>query len=152
MARALMAAALALLLPEPATAQSCRDYPSGALVARIKTRVEALRRIEREAADRTIGLDTRPYDWLLGQARGAADAIADPAALAAEDALARCRNYIRPVRRECAGAAAMLVRMLEELDAGAASRESKAAYAQAMPQCERHMKLAPLSTPLRTTD
>lgn len=152
MAWALTAAVLALLLPAPAGAQTCRDYPSAALVAQIKTRVEALRRIEREAADRVRGLDTRPYDWLLDQGRAGASAIADPAALAAEDALKRCRNYIRPVRRDCAGAAAALVRLIEELDVGAASSESKAAYAQAMPQCERHMKLSPLSTPLRTTD
>ena len=149
-----LAVFLALLLSASAEAQSlsCRGYPSAATVAQIKMRVEVLRRIEREAHDRTIGLDTRPYEWLLSQARSDPTAIADPAALAAEAALNRCRNHIRPLRRFCAGAAAVLVRMIEELAADGATRESKQAYMETMPQCERWLGLMPLNTSLRTTD
>jgi hypothetical protein len=145
---------LALLLSAPAEAQSlsCRGYPSAVLVAQIKGRIEALRRLEREAEDRTVGLDTRPYEWLLSQARGAPAAIADPAALAAEAALSRCRNYIRPLRRVCVASAAMLVRMIEELAAGGATRESKQAYMEVMPRCETWLGLMPLNTSLRMTD
>ena len=156
MHRAVMLAVVAALaaVSEPAAAQvySCRGYPPAAVVSQIKTRVEALRMIEREAADRMAGLDTRSYEWLLERARTGAGVIDDPVALAAEDDLKRCRNYIQPVRRDCAGLAAMLVRVIEELAGGAASKESKQAYAQAMPQCERSMRLTPLNTALRTTD
>jgi hypothetical protein len=152
-ASAFVAAVLAML-STPAAAQiySCRGYPSPAVVAQIKARVEALRRIEREAADRVVGLDTRPYDWLLAQARAGEATLADPVLLAAEDDLKRCRNYIRPLRRSCAAAAAALVRVIEDLVAGDATRDAKQAYAQAMPNCEQETKLAPLSTSLRTLD
>jgi hypothetical protein len=151
---AVLAVILAALLSAPAEAQSlsCRSYPTAVIVSQIKGRVEALRRIEREADDRAIGLDTRPYEWLLSQARAGPSAIADPAALAAEAALNRCRNHIRPLRRICAGAAAMLVRMIEELAADGVTKESKQAYVDAMPQCETWLGLMPLNTTLRTTD
>jgi hypothetical protein len=138
----------------PAAAQmySCRGYPPREVVAEIKVSVEALRRIEREAADRGAGLDTRPYEWLLDQARAAESAIAVPSLLAAEDELERCRNSITRVRRGCAGAAAALVRVIEELVADKASRERRLAYAQVMPHCERWMSLAPLKTTFRVTD
>jgi hypothetical protein len=151
---AVVAVILAVLSSAPAKAQSlsCRSYPTAVIVSQIKNRVEALRRIEREAHDRAIGLDTRPYEWLLSQARAGPAAIADPAALAAEAALSRCRNHIRPLRRVCAGAAAMLVRMIEELAADGVTKESKQAYVEAMPQCETWLGLMPLNTSLRTTD
>ena len=154
MARGAALAVLALLLPAPAEAQSvsCCGYPPAAMVSQIKSRVEALRLIERETHDRTIGLDTRPYDWLLDRARASATAIADPAALAAEAALSACRNHIRPLRRVCAGAAAMLVRLIEELAADGVTKESKQAYVEAMPQCETWLGLIPLNTSLRATD
>jgi hypothetical protein len=147
-------AAVVAMLSTPAAAQvySCRSYPPPAVVAQLKARVEALRRIEREAADRLVGLDTRPYDWLLAQARDGAAAIADTALLAAEGDLKRCRNFIRPIRGHCAAAASGLVRVMEELVAGDATKDAKQAYAQAMPNCEQGMKLMPLSTTLRTTD
>ena len=149
-----LAVILAVLLSTPAEAQSlsCRSYPSAMIVSQIKSRIEALRRLEREADDRAIGLDTRPYEWLLSQARASPAAIADPAALAAEAALSRCRNYIRPLRRVCAAASAMLVRIIEELEAGSVTKESKQAYVEAMPQCETWLGLMPLNTSLRTTD
>ena len=61
-------AALAAVGSEPAAAQSLflpRISAGGAELSQIKTRVEALRLIEREAADRMAGLDTRSYEWLL---------------------------------------------------------------------------------------
>jgi hypothetical protein len=154
MVRAATLAVFAVLLSAPAEAQSlsCRSYPTAVIVFQIKSRVEALRRIEREADDRSIGLDTRPYEWLLGQARTGPTAIADPAALAAEAALSRCRNHIRPLRRVCAGAAAMLVRLIEELAVGGVTLESKQAYMEVMPQCETWLGLMPLNTTLRMTD
>ena len=154
MARGAALAVLALLLAAPAEAQSvsCRGYPPAAMVSQIKSRVEALRLIEREAHDRTIGLDTRPYDWLLDRARASTTAIADPAALAAEVALSACRNHIRPLRRVCAAAAAMLVRLIEELAANGVTRESKQVYVEAMPRCEAWLGLVPLTTRLRTAD
>ena len=151
---AITAVILAALSSASAKAQSlsCRSYPTAVIVFQVKSRVEALRRIEREADDRAIGLDTRPYEWLLSQARAGPTAIADPAALAAEAALSRCRNHIRPLRRVCAGAAAMLVRMIEELAADGVTKESKQAYVEAMPQCETWLGLMPLNTSLRTID
>ncbi len=128
---------------------SCRGYPSRTILAEIKLQVETLRRTEREAADRLVGLDTRPYDWLLDQARTAESETAVPALLAAEDALSRCRNFILPLRRGCAVAAAALVRVIEGIVAGEASGEAKKAYAQTMPHCERAVSVTPLDTTLR---
>jgi hypothetical protein len=138
--------------PAPASAYSCRGYPPAALLVQIKTRVEALRRIEREAADRLVGLDTRPYDWLLEQARAAEAAIAEPVALAAEDELRRCRNFILPLRRDCTKAATALVRVIDELNSGEASKEAKQALAQTMPNCERMFRFMPLDTRLRMAE
>jgi hypothetical protein len=152
-AAALLAVLVAALLsPVPAGAApqdaSCRNYPPRAVLADIKARVEAMRRIEREAADRLVGLDTRPYPWLLGQAQDAEAAIAVPALLTAEqDLLQRCP--VPPLRRDCAAAAAALVRAIKELVATEASNEAKMAVAQAMPSCERAAGLKPLDTALR---
>lgn len=148
----IVAAALLAMRSTPSMAQvySCRGYPTRTVTAELKSQAEALRRIERESADRLIGLDTRPYDWLLAQARAAEAAIAVPARLAAEQALSRCRNAIRPMRGDCALAAAALVRVVAELGEGEATADAKAAYAQAMPTCERGFGLTPLETALRT--
>jgi hypothetical protein len=129
---------------------SCRRYPPRAVLAEIKGRVETLRRTEREAADRLIGLDTRPYDWLLGQARSAEAVIAVPALLAAEgEALQKCRVFIPPLRRDCAIAAGALVRVIEDLVAGEPTNEARMALAQTMPHCERAAGLTPIDTALR---
>lgn len=138
-----------LATPAPAQVYSCRGYPPPDVLAAIRTDVEALRRLETESADRLTGADTRTFDWLLGQARAAEASIADPALLAAEDALARCRNFVRPLRRDCAAGAAALVRVIAELAAGQATDEAKVAYAQAMPRCERSASLKPHNTSLR---
>jgi hypothetical protein len=128
---------------------SCRGYPPATVTAQISARVEALRRLEREAADRIVGLDTRPYDWLLEQAKAAEAAIAVPALLAAEAVLHACRNFIQPIRNKCAIGAGGLVRVLSELLTGDATAEAKMAYAQSMPPCERMLNIKPIDTALR---
>jgi hypothetical protein len=156
-----VALAFAVLLPFDVEAASCRGYPQG-IRAAIKKQVEALRALEREAADRLKGLDTRPFDYLLGQARAAAGVIGDKDALAAEEGLSRCPLSIPPVRRVCTEAAHALVVLIEQQAAGSATTqvkqaevkqaEAKQAYARAMPQCERWMDFAPLVTVFRASD
>jgi hypothetical protein len=146
-------AALATVLSvSGATAAApCRNYP--ALAARaIKARVEALRLVEREAADRLSGLDTRPFSFLFGQARAGADAIGEARALEDEDGLDRCPEPVPHVRRMCATAARALAVALEEQNSGAASTISKQIYAQAMGICEGFTGLAPLRTAWRTSE
>ena len=144
-------AVVALLLLSPAVAQaaSCRNY-GPEVQAAIKSPVESLRLVEHEAADRIAGLDTRPFDQLLGQARAAVAVIADKSGLDKEDALKRCRNYIRPIRRTCAAAGEALVAVIASHATGTSDKASKQVYATAMTQCERFMGLAPLKTALRT--
>ena len=120
--------------------------------AAIKKHVETLRALEREAADRLKGLDTRTFDYLLGQTRAVVRVIADKDALAAEEELSRCRESIPPVRRVCAEAAQALVSLIEARAAGATDKAPKQVYAQAMPQCERWMDFLPLNTVFRTPD
>jgi hypothetical protein len=146
-------AALILIacLPIDVEAASCRGYPQDVRVA-IKKHVEALRALEREAADRLKGLDTRTFEYLLVQARGTAAAITDKDAMAKEEGLERCRDGAPPVRRTCAEAAQALVSVIEEQVAGAASKASKQSYAEAMPRCERWMNVMPLSTVFRASD
>jgi len=146
-------AALAVLaaFPFDVEAASCGSYPKDIRVA-IKKHVETLRALERETTDRLKGLDTRTFDYLAAQARAASGAIADKNALAAEEELSRCRESIPPVRRVCAQAAQALVSLIDERVAGAANKAATQLYAQAMPQCERWMDLAPLSTVLRIPD
>lgn len=129
----------------------CRGYP--ALTARvIKARVEAVRLVEQEAADRLLGLDTRPYPYLAAQARAAAAAIGQAQALQEEDELDRCPDPVPHVRRLCATAALALASAIEEQEAGAASTASRRAYAQAMAICEGHMGLIPARSRFRTLD
>jgi hypothetical protein len=152
MALWLLAGAMLAAPATPASAQlySCRGYPPSEVLSQVKAQVEVLRRLEREAADRLSGADTRTFEWLLGQTRAAAAAIAVPALLAAEGELDRCRNLVRPLRRECANAAAALVRLIERLAANEPADEAKAAYAQAVPACERSCGLKPIDTAFRT--
>jgi hypothetical protein len=134
-----------------AAAAPCRNYPAAAARA-IKPRVEALRLVEREAADRLTGLDTRPFPFLVGQARAAASAIGEVRALQDEDGLDRCPDAVPRVRRVCVIAALALAGALEEQAAGAVSQISKQIYAQAMAICEGFMGVAPLRTALRISD
>lgn len=155
------AVAFAVLLPFDVEAASCRGYPQGARAA-IKKQVQALRALEREAADRLKGLDTRPFNYLLDQTRAAAGVIGEKDALAAEEGLSRCPQAIPPVRRICTEAAHALVSLIEQQTAGSATTsakdaeakqaEAKQAYSRAMPQCERWMEFAPLVTVFRTSN
>ena len=134
-----------------AQAAPCGNYPAVAARA-IKPRVEALRLLEREAADRRAGLDTRAWPYLVGQARAVAAGIGETRALQDEDGLDRCPDPVPHVRRVCASAALALAGALEEEAAGAASQISKQIYAQAMAICEGFMGLTPLRTALRDSD
>jgi hypothetical protein len=134
-----------------AAAAPCRGYPAVAARA-LKPRVEALRLIEREAVDRLRGLDTRTFDYLAGQARGAAATIDDAKALQDEDGLGRCPEPVAHVRRVCGMAALALAAALAEQAAGAASAVSKQAYGEAMAICEGFMGLAPLDSAFRIPD
>jgi hypothetical protein len=131
-------------------AASCLRYPRE-IRAAIKKHVEALRAVEREAADRLKGLDTRPFAYLVERALAANDVIADKNALKEEEQLSQCSPAIAPIRRVCAQAAQALTDLLKQ-QAGGGSKASTRAYAQTMPQCERGMELAPLSTVFRGTD
>ena len=147
----LAALAFAVLFPSELGAISCRAYPA-AVRASIKKHVETLRAVEHEATDRIKGLDTRPFDYLLGRVRATAAVIADKDALATERALGRCPESIPPARRICSEAAQALISLIEAQQTGAASAQSKQLYAQTMPQCERWMDLVPLSTVFRVID
>jgi hypothetical protein len=144
------ALAFAVLFSCEVGAASCWGSPAAIRTA-MKKHVEALRALERETADRLKGLDTRPFDYLLSRARATAAVIADKDALAAEEALTRCRESVPP-RRVCAEAALALIGLIQAQQTGAASSQSKQLYAQAMPQCERWMGLAPLTTLFRVVD
>jgi hypothetical protein len=148
---ALAALAIVLLACGRSEAASCRDYATTA-ARTIKPRVEALRLVEREAADRTRGLDTRPYPYLAGQARAVADAIGEARALQEEDDLDKCAEAVPRVRRVCASAARALAGVLEEQNAGTVSQMSRQIYAQAMAVCEGLTTLAPLRTPFRASE
>jgi len=144
-------AALAILLSASAAtaaAAPCRNYPAAAGRA-IKPRVEAVRLVEREAADRLTGLDTRPWPYLVGQARAAAAVIGEARALQDEDGLERCPDAVPHVRRVCAIATLALTGALEEQAAGATTQISKQIYGQAMAICESFIGLAPLRTPFQ---
>jgi hypothetical protein len=145
------ASTMLLSVSAAAAAAPCRNYPAIAAHA-IKPRIEAIQLVEREAADRLIGLDTRPWPYLVGQARAAADAVGEARALQDEDGLERCPDAVPHVRRVCATAARALAGALEEQGAGAASQISKQIYAQAMAICESYIGLAPLHSPLRVSD
>jgi hypothetical protein len=147
----LAAVATWLLVSGVAEAASCRDYPATAARA-IKPRVEALRLIEREAADRLSGLDTRPFPYLAGQARAAAGAIGEAKALQDEDELGRCPDAIPHVRRVCATAALALAGVLEEQEAGTLTPGSKRIYSEAAGICEGMVGLKPLPSALRASD
>jgi hypothetical protein len=137
--------------PVDVEAASCGSDPKDVRAA-IKKHVETLRALEREAADRLKGLDTRTFDYLLAQSRAVARVIADKDALAAEEELSRCSASNPPVRRVCAEAAQALVSLIEARAADTADKAPKQLYAQAMPQCERWMDFQPLNTVFRTPD
>jgi len=151
-----IAAALAVAFAAPADAQvsvvvTCRGYPEAAR-PQLKPKVDALRLLEREAADRLRGLDTRTYPFLAGEVSKTADLIGDAKAIEQEAAgVEKCRNAVEPVRAICRGAALALATAIEEQEKEAATKASRQAYGEAMARCEQLMGLQPLSTAWRTS-
>jgi hypothetical protein len=129
---------------------ACRNYPESAR-PQLRPKVEAVRQIEREAADRLRGLDTRTFPFLAGELRKAADLIAD-AKVVEEEAVgvAKCQNPVAPVRAVCRGAALALATAIDEQEKEAATKASRQAYGEAMARCEPLIGLQPLSTAWRT--
>jgi hypothetical protein len=144
-------------LASQASAASCRNFAREAQAAFAKE-VALLRGFEREAADRLKGLDSRPFSFMRDEARKATAVIADADRLKDEEALEKCRNATKPVRKICAGSAQMLVDILEKhvlLEKGPASAApdyDKPQYATAMAECETLLGLKPLVTRIRGTE
>jgi hypothetical protein len=134
-----------------ANAADCRWFGRDAQIA-IKHHVAALQRFEHEASDRLKGLDTRPFEVLLTEARKVTAIIADPVALKDEEGLERCRNWTRQYRKMCAVAAQKLVDALEKYSANPKPDYDKPQYATAMTECETAMGLKPLKSLIRGTD
>jgi hypothetical protein len=141
----------AVLFASNASAASCRNFAREAQAA-IGKPVAALQKIEHEASDRLKGLDSRPFDYLLGEARKLAVIMADPAALKDEEELRRCRNATRLLRKVCADAVQMLVEVLDKHVASPAPDFDKPRYAAAIAECEKAMGLKPLKSVIRGTD
>lgn len=139
------------LLAADANAASCRDFVREAQVA-FAREVILLRRYELEAADRLKGLDSRPFAYMRDEAKKAAATIADAGKLKDEEALARCTNPTKPIRKICTGSAQMLVEILEKHVASAAPDYDKPRYATAMAECETLMGLKPLATRIRANE
>ena len=139
------------LLIQDASAASCRWFARDAQAA-IGAQVTTLQRLEHEASDRLKGLDSRPFDFLLGEARKAGTVIADPVALKDEEELARCRNATKPIRKLCAAAAQALVDILDKHVASPKPEYDKAQYAGAMAACEQAMGRKELKSAIRGTD
>jgi hypothetical protein len=135
-------------LASDASATDCKWFGRDAQKA-IKTHIAALQRLEFEASDRLKGLDSRPFDFLLAEARKTATIIADPAALKDEEGLARCRNSTQPIRKICSGAAQALVEILDRHVASEKPEYDKPQYAQAMAACEKAMSLKELKSIIR---
>lgn len=134
-----------------ASAQSCKNFGAEARAA-IGSHVAALQRIEHEASDRLKGLDSRPFDFLAGEARKTTAIIANPAALKLEEQLERCRNWTTPIRKICAGAAQMLVDVLEKHVANVKPDYDRPQYAAAMEACEKQMGLKALKSAIRGSE
>jgi hypothetical protein len=143
-----LSAACLAFLNSGANAASCRDHGKFTRAA-IGSHVAAMQRLEHEASDRIKGLDSRPFDFLLGEARKAAAIIADPAWLEDEGDLNRCRNLVRPIRRPCADAAQAFVAILEKHVANEKAEYDKALYAAPMAVCEKAMGLKELKSLIR---
>lgn len=147
----MLAGVCLFFLGQSASAADCRWFGRDAQRA-IKHHVAALQRIEHEASDRTKGLDSRPFPFLLGEARKVTAIIADPAALEDEKQLQRCRNWTQPVRTICAGSAQSLVDVLDKHVATERPDYDKKQYADSVATCEKFMDLKPLKSVLRGTE
>ena len=148
-----LAAAIAclVLLTIDASAANCKGFGRDAKVA-IGGHMAALQRIEHEASDRLKGRDTRPFAVLRDEAKKIATIIDDPAALAAEEDLKRCRNRTSPIRKVCLDAANMLVGILDKQAADPKATVEKAQYSGAIGECEWHLGAKPLKSALRGTE
>jgi hypothetical protein len=145
----LMALAVVAAQAQPV---SCRNYPDS-IRPSLRPRVDALRRLEREADDRLRGLDTRTYPFLAGEVRKQADLIADAKMLENEEAGAKpCRNAVPLVRAICRTAALAFAAAIDDEEKGDANKDNRKAYGESMTTCERLMGLGPLNTPWRTGD
>jgi hypothetical protein len=128
---------------------SCRNY-ADTLRPSLRPRLEALRRLEREADDRLRGLDTRTYPFLAGEASKQADLIADAKMLDNEEAGTKaCRNAVPMVRAMCRAAALAFAAAIDDEEKGEANKDNRKAYGEAMGACEQSMGLGPLNTPWR---
>jgi hypothetical protein len=134
-----------------ASAADCKWFGRDAQKA-IKVHVAALQRLEFEASDRLKGLDSRPFDVLLGEARKTTAIVADARAIEAEKDLERCRNLTSPIRTICAAAAEKLVEILDKHVKSQKPDYDRAAFAQAAAACEKFMDLKPLKSGLRGTE
>ena len=133
---------------QDASALSCHRFGEEVRAA-IGKHVAALQRTEQEASDRLKGLDSRPFDFLVGEARKTTAIIADPVALKDEEDLKRCRNATQAIRKLCAGTAQALVDILDKHVASAKPEYDKPQYATAMAECEKLMGLKPVKSAIR---
>ncbi|TMJ01117.1 MAG: hypothetical protein E6G97_17360 [Alphaproteobacteria bacterium] len=145
------AATYLTLLTLDATAASCRRFPKETQSA-IKAHVAALQRYEREASDRLKGLDSRPFEFLRGEAKKIVAIIGEPKALADEEDLQRCRNATRPIRKLCTEAALMFLEILENHAIDSKLKHDAPRYAAAIAECEKLMDLKPLKSAFRGTE
>ena len=138
------------LFAEHASAQECRNYLRAAR-ADIGKHVAALQRLEHEASDRQKGLDSRPFDFLLGEARKTAAIITDPA-LQGAGGSKECRDPAQPVRRMCRDAAQAWVEVLEKYAASPKPGYDRQRFAATVEDCEKLMDLKPLKSLIRGTE
>jgi hypothetical protein len=137
-------------LGEHANAQSCRNYLQAAR-ADIGKHVAAMQRYEHEVSDRLKGLDSRPFDFLLGEARKTAAIIADPS-LQPRDGAQDCRDPAHPVRRLCADAAQAWIDVLQKYQSTPKPDYDRPRFAATVEDCEKLMNLKPLKSPIRGTE
>ena len=133
-----------------ASAQGCPNYLQAARADLAKP-VAAMQRLEHEASDRSKGLDSRPFDFLLGEARKAAAIIADPALQDARGSK-DCRDPAHPVRQICRDAAQVWVEVLAKYVANSKPDYDKRRFAATVEDCEKLMDLKPLKSVIRATD
>jgi hypothetical protein len=143
-------AVLASLPAQDASARDCRSYLRAAR-ADIGKHVAAMQRLEHEASDRLKGLDSRPFDFLLGEARKTAAIIADPA-LQGAGGSKDCRDPTHPVRRICVDAAQAWVEVLAKYLAGPKPDYDRQGFAATVGDCEKLMDLKPLKSIIRASD
>ena len=141
---------LVSLAAQDASAQECRNYLLAAR-ADIGKHVATMQRLEHEASDRLKGLDSRPFAFLLGEARKTATIIADPA-LQGAGGSTDCRDPAHPVRRICLDAAQAWVEVLEKYVANPKPAYDRQRFAATVEDCEKLMDLKPLKSAIRATD